>query len=74
MLVRNVRTGAVGEVKDRLAKHLIDLGKCEEVKDSKSETDKNTESEKGIDPDQKVEPEKAKSKKHYKTKDMKPEA
>ena len=64
MLVRNIRTGAVGEVKDRLAKHLISLGKCEEVKGNKSE--------KGIDQDKKVKP--VKSKKHYKTKDMKAES
>lgn len=60
MLVRNLRTGFVGEVKDSLAKALIANGKCEEVK-----PEKKAEEQK---------PSKKTKKNEYKTKDMKAES
>ena len=58
MLIKNIRTGVVQDVKDRLAKALIAKGACVEVK---------PEPEKRQEP---VKPQKNK----YKTKDLKTEA
>lgn len=60
MLIKNIRTGVVQDVKDRLARALIAKGKCEEVK-----PEKKAEEQKPI---------KKKKKNEYKTKDMKAES
>ena len=47
MLVRNKRTGVIGELRESLALAMIKLGKCEEVKkeaiENKSLSSKNKE-------------------------------
>ena len=58
MLIKNIRTGVVQDVKDRLAKALIAKGACVEVKP---------------EPEIKKEPIKP-QKNNYKTKDLKTEA
>lgn len=59
MLIKNVRTGVVQEVKDRLALALIEKGACVEVKETSPVSDKPPVPDK---------------KSKYKTKDLKAEA
>lgn len=59
MLIKNIRTGVVQDVKDRLALALIEKGVCIEVKEPAPVADKQTKSNK---------------KSKYKTKDMKAES
>lgn len=67
MLVRNKRTGVVGELRDSVALTMIELGKVEEVKTEKIEKTSN----------KKLVANESKSKKNkhnYKTRDMKAES